>query len=91
MSEAPETIAAVAILHEGAVWSMPAPARHHDVIRLIALSGPDAKPVRGGSAQGFLTSRSRYVERREGGRIALAAGQTEALKWGDRLFSEDLW
>ena len=87
----PETIVSVAIVHDGTVWAMPRPARHHDVIALIRLAAPDTPPVSGGKAQGFMTSASRYVDRLEGGRIALAAGQTDRLRWGPRLFSEDLW
>jgi len=91
MTGAPETIAAAAILHRGTVWSVPRPGRHHDVIARIRREAAGTLPVRGGEAQGFVTSTGRYVDRREGGRLALAAGQTQTLGWGPRLFSEDLW
>jgi len=39
--------------------------------------------------QGFLTSKNRFVDRKEGGEIAFREGQTEELK--KTLFSEDLW
>ena len=43
----------------------------------------------GENEQGFLTSKNRFVDRREGGEIAFAAGQTEKLR--EMLFSEDLY
>ena len=39
--------------------------------------------------QGFLTSKNRFVNRKEGGEIAFKAGQTLELK--TYLYSEDLW
>lgn len=39
--------------------------------------------------QGFLTSKDRFVNRKEGGEIAYAAGQTADLR--KCLFSEDLY
>lgn len=39
--------------------------------------------------QGFLTSKNRFVDRTEGGKIDFSAGQTEELK--ETLYSEDLW
>ena len=41
--------------------------------------------------QGFLTSEGAFVGRRDAARIAVAAGQVAAPKWGPDLFSEDLW
>jgi len=43
----------------------------------------------GENEQGFLTSKNRFVDRKEGGEIAFAAGQTEKLR--EMLFSEDLY
>ncbi len=84
-----ETIVAAAILHEGEPYSVPPPGRHHHVIRLLDETYPGAGPFV--EEQGFMTSRGRFVGREEGGRIALAAGQTPALRWGVDLYSEDLW
>jgi hypothetical protein len=39
--------------------------------------------------QGFLTSKNRFVNRKEAGKIAFERGQTEELK--ETLFSEDLY
>lgn len=83
-----EKIIAVAINAFGVINSLPAPARHGDVLRKLA----DFNPlVVRGDAQGFLTSTGRYVNRRDAARIALAAGQTAKLTAPPELFSEDLW
>ena len=71
------------------MWFVPRPGRHHDVIRKIAETLPPDGFVSG--EQGFVTSHRRFVSRREGDGSPWPQGQTEALKWGDRLFSEDLW
>ena len=42
-----------------------------------------------GQNQGFLTSKGRYVNRREAAEIAFKAGQTETLR--ESLMSEDLY
>jgi hypothetical protein len=43
----------------------------------------------GENIQGFLTNKNRFVDRKEGGEIAFAAGQTDELK--TTLYSEDLY
>ena len=43
----------------------------------------------GENEQGFLTSKNRFVNRKEGGEIAFAAKQTNELK--TTLYSEDLY
>jgi len=43
----------------------------------------------GENEQGFLTSKNRFVNRKEGGEIAFAAKQTQELK--TTLYSEDLY
>jgi len=84
-----ETITEAAILHAGQPWSVPRPGRHGDVIARLAAAHPEDGPFV--EEQGFLTSRGRFVDRAEAGRIALAAGQTPALRRGNELYSEDLW
>lgn len=73
----------------GKVWSLPPPARHHDVIRAIHKAG--APFVQDPKLQGFIESSGRFVGRIEGALVALASGQIEALKWPPNLYSEDLW
>ena len=41
--------------------------------------------------QGFLTNLNRFVDRIEGAKIAIDNGQIKELKYGSRLFSEDLY
>lgn len=49
-------------------------------------------PEVGEYVQGFLTSKNRFVDRKEGAKIALASGQVEKLDYVDgTLFSEDLY
>jgi hypothetical protein len=91
MSES-ESIRCAAIKFNGRVWALPRPKRHHDIMRFAVDNTPGAKicPC-AGDDQGFLTTKGRYVTREEAGQIALASGETKELKWGDQLYSEDLW
>lgn len=85
-----EKIVAAAVHAYGATWSLPRPARHHNVLFAIDHAGLCAITP-GPSAQGFLTSDGRFVDRKDGLRIALASKQIEAPKWPPLLYSEDLW
>jgi hypothetical protein len=84
-------VVAAAVLDErGEVHSLPAPARHCDVIRAMSekglrAMGPDIE-------QGFLLSDGRFCRRKPAKRIARAAGQLlpRASKL-EELFSEDVW
>lgn len=86
-------IVAAAMLHrlEGSddpraipvIVSAPPPARHHNLFAILDGKAPDE--------QGFLLSDGTFADRERAGEIALAAGQTQALKWGSQLYSEDLW
>lgn len=88
MTEHPERIVAAAMIYNGVVCSLAAPARHNDIIHAIAESvGEEHWPINGDS--GFLTSHGRFVGRNVGMEIARAAGQTESTS--DTLFSEDIW
>jgi hypothetical protein len=83
-----ERIISVAISAFGIVASLPAPARHGDVLR--KLLNFNELIVRG-DRQGFLTSAGRYVNRRDAAEIAIAAGQVDKLIAAPDLYSEDLW
>ena len=51
---------------------------------------PDHKA--GESIQGFLTSKNRFVDRKEGAKIALEAKQIKELKFSKTdLYSEDIY
>jgi hypothetical protein len=89
-------IVAAAIRSGKLVCSMPAPARHHDVMYAMADAG---LPItREAAEQGFLTATGQFATRREALGIAENAGQHLARYddgytgyQGPELFSEDLW
>jgi hypothetical protein len=74
----------------GAVWSLPQPNRHHDIIKVMREAGYDG-PLRG-DQQGFVLSDGRFVRRKPAKMVAHRAGQ---IKRGETiaatLTSEDLW
>ena len=62
--------------------------------QMIALTGKRSCETEVGKyIQGFLTSKNRFVNREEGMKIAIAAGQVEEGKTynQNKLFSEDLY
>lgn len=71
----------------GAIVTLPRPARHGDVMHLMAFRpGPEA--------QGFLLSDGSFADREEVYRIARAAGQPwlrDPAITSEYLFTEDLW
>jgi hypothetical protein len=75
-------------MENGAIISLPAPARHGDVMAALSLLGMyvsaalDAEP-------GFMTSVGTFANRKLSHRIAFKAGQV-AIMDGE-LYSEDLW
>lgn len=83
-------IAAAAIKdHDGTVYQIPPPGRHHNVIRMMADAGRPT-PITG--TQGFVTSAGDFVERDVARTIAVMAGQLLPRASGGRiLFSEDVW
>jgi len=63
--------------------------RHHNCMyQMVALTGFSSHEV-GESIQGFITSKNRFVDRREGAQIAYEAGQTDEIK--KKLYSEDIY
>lgn len=91
MDTADEMITHVAIRHEGEIFQLTKPYRHHDVIRLI-IDKKKVTRVGGDSVQGFTTNTNRFVDREAACVIALRAHQVR-VKHGaaNELFSEDLW
>jgi hypothetical protein len=68
--------------------------RHHNCFTtgMIINDGKsinDLNEINGKSIQGFLTSKDRFVDRKEGGKIAFEAGQIKEET--DCMFSEDLY
>lgn len=84
-----ETVEAAAIRYEGEIYTIPRPARHHDITFLMSELGLGPDTMRD---QGFVTSTGRFVDRKEACEIAKAAKQIK-VKTGPShvLFSEDVW
>lgn len=85
-------VVAVACRAGELVLTLPAPARHHNVLRLMTeLELFPASP----KDQGFLLSDGSYADRRRALKVATAAGQVFPRKPGQyngpELFSEDVW
>lgn len=77
----------VAIRYAGETWRLPAPNRHHHVIRAIGgIKGPDV--------QGFADENGTFLNRRHAMTLAMLNGQLNRRPGGyqgPELFSEDLW
>lgn len=94
-----ERIEASAIKFQDAVWTVPRPGRHHDVISYVLRERPWIDHV--GGEQGFWTSEGRFVDRQTARKLAEAADQIIPSVPGpdgvpfkrdhDELFSEDVW
>ncbi len=83
-----ERIVSAAVSIGGLIYSMPAPARHCNI--LWALQHPeDGIP----QSQGFLTNTGRFVGRLEAYIIATSTGQRKVEDFGGRheAYSEDFW
>lgn len=86
-----EQIAQAAINYDGKVWAVEVPGRHHTIARTrFETLGPDYH-LEGRAIQGFVTTRGRFVDRKEAAQIAIESGQLEKLSWPPDLYSEDLW
>lgn len=83
-------IVAAAILYNGNVYALPAPARHHDIFhRYRCEFGRIGEHV-----QGFIDSERGFVDRRDAAHIANREGQrleTDHHQIPEVLFSEDVW
>lgn len=91
-ADARQPITHVAIRWHGKLWSLPAPNRHHDVVRLICSETGAEHVDAHDDDQGFLDSSGRYLTRRQALASARLNGQIKretAPQHG--LFSEDVW
>lgn len=89
----PSPIAHVAIRFRGVTFSLPAPARHHDVIRKIVEETGAATVDSPGEDQGFLDADGQYLTRYRALRVARRTGQLREgipVYYGE-LCSENLW
>lgn len=91
--QGPAPITHVAIRFRGVTYSLPAPNRHHDVIRLIVQQTGVSHVDSHGGDQGFLDADGYYL-----GRAAALARASLVRQLKDPaqvrlglLFSEDLW
>ncbi len=83
-------ITQVAIRYQGKVYSLPAPNRHHHILRMIFEE--TGEPMEE-NEQGFLDEEGNFLNRIEALAHALAHNQVldpDNIRAG-RLFSEDLW
>ena len=77
-----------AIKYKGIVYSLPKPARHHDVIKLIHEKTGDINII---GDQGFLLDEGLFVNRYIAMKFATRAGQLKNKEPISELYSEDLW
>lgn len=91
MLERDEVISGVAIMSpDGTVYSLDAPNRHCNVIWMICDTlGIDCVP--GDWEQGFVTDEGTWLRRTQAAVFARMNGQCPQPKWGEELYSEDLW
>jgi len=74
---------------DGKVWTLPAPARHHNILRHMYDSG---KPGSFLDGQGFVLEDGTFVNRKVAAKLAVESGQIKKTEYVDgQLFSEDLW
>lgn len=79
-------IVAAAVQWHGITLTLPAPARHHNILHT-------AYPFTGliADGQGFITDEGQFVDRERAFQIAEVAGQIIKAHAPPRLYSEDLW
>lgn len=87
MSEHQRIIAAACEL-DGLIYTMPPPARHHDIVYKM----PEGA-ARLACEQGFLTSTGRFLDRTVARYMAIDMKQVKDMSvlHPRHLFSEDLW
>jgi len=78
-------IIAVAVMIDGVIRALPAPARHHDVLHKYPMGDHEH------GEQGFIDDQEGFVSRERAAELALLDGQLDQLDWLLMLFSEDLW
>lgn len=65
--------------------------RHHNCLyQMVAILGKAQHEI-GENIEGFLTNKNRFVDRKEGAKIAIESGQIDKLEFGSQLYSEDLY
>lgn len=75
--------------HDGTIYTLPPPARHHTIIAHMVNVVGRPTPITGD--QGFVNEAGIFHNRIQGAAEALRRKQIEKLKWPPNLYSEDLW
>lgn len=84
-------VAAAAVLHDGKVYTLPPPARHHTILHMMYEQGIRQDAT---TEQGFVLSDGDFCTRKAAYIVAEMAGQIlRHTSNGDQtvLYSEDLW
>lgn len=82
--------AAIKSSYDNKIYAMERPNRHHNIIHYLAFEVGLPTPIKGN--QGFLTSRGRFVDRKEASAIAFFSRQIKDDNYKiSTLYSEDLW
>ncbi len=89
-----KVITHVAVKTPYLTWVLPAPNRHHNVLR--AMFDLKVKRYYGQEVQGFLDDSGEFLNRRDAMKLASSNGQLKrdpnpSFYQGDELYSEDLW
>lgn len=74
---------------EGNVHSLPAPARHHNIIN--HMSEKNIRPGSRARDQGFIDEDGNFLDREEARLLVIKTGQCPKPDHSRELFSEDLW
>lgn len=82
-------ILAAAILQDGVVYTLPPPARHHDIIHFMFDQCNLPTPIQG--IQGFVATESVFVCRKQAALVAYKCEQIPDVAVSQELYSEDLW
>lgn len=73
---------------KGKVYWTEAPGRHNHAMAVAQVADPSLRHF---DDQGFILQDETYVDRATAAKLAIEHGQIEKTKWGDILYSEDLW
>jgi hypothetical protein len=82
------TVERAALRIGDAVFSLPRPNRHHNVMWWLSVLGIDTAQMHD---QGFTLSNGQYASRTLAAKVALRNGQVSKLIAPPNLYSEDLW
>lgn len=90
----PPPVKQAAIVRDGQIWTLPRPARHHNIIwAMNDVDGvKDGKIIRAHGIRGFIDEEGNFMTRVEAAIRAEECKQlTKPLDAPPNLFSEDLW